>query len=368
MSVSKAYDYIVSGYYGFGNTGDDAVLTVLIKEIKLREDAAKIAVISEKKYPELERFGVHFICRRSIRKTLSALSRAKTLIFGGGSLMQDVTSCRSLIYYALILKAGRALCDRTVIFANGIGPLDKAGEKIAAGMLSSADAVSVRDPVSLGEAVRLGADPAAVTLSADPVFLMDTHPAGGRTLLSGAGVDGRFFAVSLRNFPECEKSVHEVVRFCKMMKNNGLFPVFFPMQDSADGELCRRAAKECGGAVIADISAEEILSVLALSEFSVGMRLHFLLFSLMTGKPTVALSYDPKIDSTVPYSGGECVLGAAAVTAEDIGDAVQRVRKNTGGEFLRRRCMEMRDRAGRDMDSLCRRSHTLVKTLYSKSV
>ena len=364
MKGKKIYDYTVSGYYGFHNTGDDAVLDVLIREIRVREPGAVIAVITQNEYPTLKKSGVKFIDRRSIPETLTALYHTRTLIFGGGSLLQDVTSRRSLAYYALILKAGHCLCDRVHIFSNGIGPLGIAGEKTVSRLLSSADSVSVRDPFSFCEAVRMGADPASVTLGADPVFLME-RDAGGEKLLSDFGIGGKFFAVSLRSFSESE-DFSQIIVFCEKMKKKGLLPLFFPMQESADGEICRRAAKACGGAVFSGKSAGEILSVLSLAEFSVGMRLHFLLLSLMAEKPTVALSYDVKIDSTVPYAGGEFVLPAKA-SAHEIESAVSKAEKSTDGEFLRRRCMEMRSLAKRDMDGILR-PHTLVKTLYSKSV
>lgn len=357
MRKVTRYDAVISGYYGFGNMGDDAVLSVLTEKLRERNPEARIAVISKNKSDSEKKYGVSCIGRFDLWGIVRAMIGAKMLIMGGGSLLQNETSRRSLLYYTFIVKLGHFLCKNVFVYANGIGALKgKSGYRRARRALLSADRVSVRDPDSFGIARSLSKDAKRTVLSADPVFLMSLPSDGAARLkLEEAGLSGkRFFAVSLRvTRDEKELPFSEIVDFCKKYSRRGLLPLFLPMQDEYDGELCRRAAEECGGRVLFCDDARTVGAILGKAEFSVGMRLHFLLLSLMGGTPTVALSYDCKIDSSVPYAGGKHVIPAESATASSIEFQVKAAQKDTDAEKLRHRCLEMRSLALWDINYLC---------------
>lgn len=363
---SFVYDFIFCGYYGFENVGDDAVLSVLVREIKEQFPYKSIAVISAGEYSPLKKYGVTFINRGSIIETLRAIRSSHTLVFGGGSLLQDVTSRRSLIYYSAILEVGRMFCRELSVLSNGIGPLDRFGEKIVSRILRKADRISVRDPESYKEALRLGASEESTSLCADPVFLMDFEEKQMK------GLPEKYFSIALRktangrDVPE-----NEIIKFCRKYSRRGFIPIFIPMQCSTDYEVCRRVAEKCGGRVICTANAEQVYAVLRGASFSVGMRLHFLFLSLMAGIPAVGLSYDLKIDFAYPYAGGEYIIPSHCVTAENLARAVENAQKNTDSEKLRSRCLEMRTLASYDVRSMSAAAdnrQTLENTLYSKSV
>ena len=91
--------YVVSGYIGFDNFGDEAIANVLISHLK-KNDAEKITVISSNPEKTSANYGVESV---GMLKFLSAVKDSDVLISGGGSLLQDVTSLKSLIYYLGII-------------------------------------------------------------------------------------------------------------------------------------------------------------------------------------------------------------------------------------------------------------------------
>ena len=48
---------------------------------------------------------------------------SELIISGGGSLLQDVTSKRSLLYYLSIIGLGKLFGKKVMLFAQGIGPI-----------------------------------------------------------------------------------------------------------------------------------------------------------------------------------------------------------------------------------------------------
>lgn len=351
LILKNRFDVIISGYYGFGNMGDEAVLSVLTQKLCETEPSLRIAVIAGH-IKKAEKCGnITYIPRHDIPGIVRAMKGA-VLVSGGGSLLQNVTSCRSLLYYTSVLFAGKLLCRKVISYANGIGPVKSGGKALMKIALSLSDVMTVRDTDSYETAVTMGVSPDKIYVSADPVFLIDSaSEEKARQILHRLGIGQRkFFAVSLRNFAAGnEATVCETVKFCRAQKRGGLIPLFVPMQESFDGEICRRAAKMCSGYVLCTTDAKILLSVLKKAEFSVGMRLHFLLLSAMAGIPCVALSYDRKIDSEMPYVGENHILPCSGVTAQSIQCTLKKAQKDTSAEILRERCLDMKVRAMHDI-------------------
>ena len=104
--------YIVSGYIGFDNFGDEAIQNVLVKKLK-SEGAGKITLISSN--PEKTK-KIHEVDSCGMLKFLPALAKSDVLISGGGSLLQDVTSLKSLIYYLGVIYLALILGKKVEIF------------------------------------------------------------------------------------------------------------------------------------------------------------------------------------------------------------------------------------------------------------
>ena len=113
------------------------------------------------------------------------------LLFGGGSLLQDTTSSKSILYYLAILFLAQKCKMRTMLYANGIGPIvNKHNRRIAAKILNKVDVITLRDDKSDEELKSLGVNKPEVIITADPAFTIDTDVSlSGRYFTNMAGVD-----------------------------------------------------------------------------------------------------------------------------------------------------------------------------------
>lgn len=331
-----AADVVISGYYGFGNVGDETLLDVISRSLAQEAPGVKIAALTRRPRQDRKKKGVRCIGRTNFPAIFRELRGAKLLISGGGTLFQDGTSRRSLWYYAGIIALARKTGTKVYVYANGIGPIaDAKNRKLTAKRIGGADFVSVRDPDSRDELIRLGVKEEKVEVTADPAFL--TVPYTGerleRALLKrGLSSDAAFFAVSLRRCEgklaqmiDEERLTEETARACaEIAKKYGLRPVLIPMQPQNDDEICRRTAERierlypCDALCVTPGDAPELVGLLSRARFVIGMRLHMLIFSGCARVPVVGLSYDPKIDSIMKRLEQPYVLSVTELRAEDI--------------------------------------------------
>src|SRR2546428_13135892 len=118
---------VVSGYYGFGNGGDEAVLEAIVGALRARLPQAQVVVLSAA--PDQTRLlhGVAGVSRTT--GALPAIAGADLFISGGGTLIQDATSARSALYYLGLLGVATVLAHATMGYAAGIGPVRLGGSR-----------------------------------------------------------------------------------------------------------------------------------------------------------------------------------------------------------------------------------------------
>ena len=127
MSAKK--NIAISGYYGFENFGDEAILSVLTKELKSK--GHNITVFSKNPQVTCAKLGVNSVYTFSIKSVINTIKNSDVLISGGGSLLQDSTSLKSLFYYLFVIFLAEHYKTKVIIFAQGIGPIkNPAGSRI----------------------------------------------------------------------------------------------------------------------------------------------------------------------------------------------------------------------------------------------
>ena len=107
--------YLVSGYIGFDNFGDEAIARVLIEKLK-QKNAEKITLISSNPTKTRQ---LHNVESCGMFQFFAPLKETDVLISGGGSLLQDVTSLKSLMYYLCIIMIAQILRKKVVILGGG---------------------------------------------------------------------------------------------------------------------------------------------------------------------------------------------------------------------------------------------------------
>ncbi|MGO8670580.1 MAG: polysaccharide pyruvyl transferase CsaB [Capsulimonadaceae bacterium] len=320
---------VLSGYYGFGNAGDEAVLAGLIQG--LRDGRPDIAIDVLSMAPEQTRAtrGVDAAHRYRIGPLLRSLGRAGLLISGGGSLLQDVTSAHGIFYYAAVVRIAQMLGKPTMFAAQGIGPLVRPrSRRLVAGIANRLDAITVRDPESKDLLVSIGVR-RSIEVTADPALLLGSSLRGA----TPAARSGRA-AVSLRPWPSTDGGlVDRLVHVCHALPGlTGVAALAMqPGSDSGEVERFRTAYRQHSGreAVVVAAAADgdrlpAIIEALGSSDIVVGMRLHALILAAGAGVPAAAIAYDPKVTSFMRSTGQEDAV-ARVDSAADCAAVVEKI-------------------------------------------
>ena len=98
------YNILISGYYGFNNIGDESILRTVIDNLREKLPQVDITVLSQSPAQTAEKYGVKAAARMNPWAILRSVRRCDMLLSGGGSLLQDATSGRSILYYLFILR------------------------------------------------------------------------------------------------------------------------------------------------------------------------------------------------------------------------------------------------------------------------
>ncbi|MGI6091560.1 MAG: polysaccharide pyruvyl transferase CsaB [Veillonellaceae bacterium] len=297
-------DIVISGYYGFANAGDEAMLAAMIEVLTDLEPNVKITVISGNPDDTRERHGVKAVYRLNYPEIIRALSKSDLLISGGGSLLQDVTSDRSLYYYLSIMMLAKKLGKKVMLYAQGIGPVRGALARGAMSYIGNmVDLITVRDEGSRDELKRLKVTKPPVYVTADPVVAM--HPVDrqiGRAILSKNGVEGGapLIGISVREWKDWSHYKNAVAQVSdQIIDEFGARVVFLPMQWPEDYTAAKKIASRTKrpATVLPDkYTTSELLSLIGNFDMLISIRLHALIFASVMHVPMIGLSYDPKID------------------------------------------------------------------------
>ncbi len=296
---------LLSGYYGFDNLGDEAVLESILSNIRQSMDELHITVLSANPHVTEGLYGVHAVKRISPIKVLKALWNCDVLISGGGSLLQDVTGRLSIFYYLSLIAMGKLMGKRVMIYSQGIGPIRKPFNRfVTRHVVNWADAITVREPNSRVDLIDIGIAPERILITADPVISLSPQPdpqleewlAESPGYIENAPIVGLAFRGKDMAFGAAEKLAVVISKLREELHANILLIPYYSEQDSMMLDSLERLAEGLVIPVHRPLSVKEMLSLTAKLDVLVGSRLHSLIVSAVCGTPMVAVSYDPKIE------------------------------------------------------------------------
>jgi polysaccharide pyruvyl transferase CsaB len=291
---------VVSGYYGFGNAGDEVILAALLRGLR----GHQVTVLSHAPEATRAEHGVDAVPRARPGPLVRALARADLLVSGGGGLLQDATGPLTVPYYLGVIWLARALGKPFVVYAQGIGPLGSPWARRAVRLLAAAEAITVRDHESAELLVAAGVPRERVEVTADAALALPppvrdgAHPPELRDL--GLAPGERAFAVAPRPYGDRGFAVRLAEATEGLEARLGLRAVLVPMQLPEDLAACEgvAAAMRRPAPILRRRPApERYPEVFAGFELVVGMRLHALILAALASAAPVGLSYDPKIDA-----------------------------------------------------------------------
>ena len=309
-ALAKKDEILISGYYGFKNSGDDALLEAIINDIKRYKESPNITVLSANPRETAKKYRVNAINRFNVFKLIGHMKKAGLLISGGGTLIQDATSTKSLIYYLSVIKLAIRKGVKVMLYSNGIGPLRNDGNiRRAVKTLNKVDVITLRDPASKALLDELGVDRPQMLVSADPVFGIENFDKEkGRSILNKFDVpdDKRILVVSVRKTRDTNAEFEDAVaKMCDYAAEKyGCYTVFVPMQLTKDEPISRNIAnrmEQPSGLINIRMGVGDVISVMAAADVCIGMRLHSLIYSAIGNVPVIGISYDPKIKSFMDY-------------------------------------------------------------------
>ncbi len=319
---------LISGYYGFDNLGDEAILAALLQELAKRHPDWTPIVLSGKPSATEARYGVPAVSRDSLLGLWWEMGRADLLLSGGGGLLQNATSQLSLMYYLGIMELARRRGVPYILLGQGLGPLRGPGVlKIVSRFLRRAEAIVVRESDSRRLVEAMGVTEVPVRQAADLALLLE--PAGegvARSLREGLGLAEKepVLGLILRNWNGHEPWGAAVELCDYLQQSRGLRSVLLPFQ-SEDLPLAWRIASACQTDPVvleAPVSPAEMLSLIGTLEMVVSMRLHGLIFAAQQQVPALGLAYDPKVFSFA-VEAGQRALPLAEVTGKVLCAAVE---------------------------------------------
>ena len=261
------------------------------------------------------------------------MGSARLYINGGGSLIQDVTSRRSLWFYLHNISAAKRAGCKVQMYGCGIGPVTRESHRrLAARVLNRyVDVITLREPDSLAELRDMGVTEPEILLTADPALILRKAPedeTDSVLLRSGIPPHGMYICFALRRWKGFEEKAPLFGAAAEYAyRTYGLTPVFTAVEKRLDpgaGQLAARGLSvphyfldDAGG-------AGTIIGALSRMEMVVSMRLHALIFSAGHGIPLAGVVYDPKVSAFLRYIGQELFVDLSELTEADLRRMIDR--------------------------------------------
>lgn len=337
------YKILISGYYGAGNIGDESILRAVVDNLRERLDDIEITVLSKSPEYTSEKYDVRSAARKSLFAVIREIRRCDLLISGGGSLLQDVTSKKSIIYYLAVMWLAKLFGKDFFIYSQGIGPINSNfNRRLTAGILKKASGIVVRDISSKELLIEIGIPEERIVVTADPVLrIKKSDPETGREILAGEGFVRKEgftvvgFAIKERNLQS--GFVDELCLSMENLLSRGdiqivLIPFHFSEDMAVAGALEERLSAKGYGDNVCTIRhkylTEEMLSIIGNMDLLVGVRLHALIHAAIMGVPMIGISYDPKINSFMKSIGMKAMCMIYDFNSEFFAEEFEKTMKN----------------------------------------
>ncbi len=356
---------LICGAYGKGNCGDNAILSAIIDQLRHIDPDLPITALSRSPKETRLSAGINSIYTFNIHKIGRLMKKTRLYISGGGTLMQDATSTRSLLYYLFSIRQAAKKGCRVMLYGCGVGPISrKRNQKHAGKVLNRyVEIVSVRDAYSLDFLGKLGVTKPEVHLNADPALLIDVPESSQlQSYLRRCGIreDQEYMLLALRPWPGFRDKINAIAAAAEFAyEKYGLIPLLYAMEPNRDLAAAQAIAKKlrCPHLLLsAGSDGTEVIALVRRMSLVLSMRLHALIFASGQGVPMVGVVYDPKVSGFLDHLGQELYLPLQEVTASNLEDLI--IAALSEKDLSKENVAHLR--------SLCRNNEALAKRLLEQ--
>ena len=322
----KKTDIMVSGYYGQNNSGDDQLLKSIVGDLKSRREDLSITVLSMRPKETKAQYGVNSIYRFNFFAIWRLLRHTKLLLTGGGSLIQDLTSTQSLIYYLWIIKTARRHGAKNMLYANGIGPIKNAAnvERMRK-ELSKVELITLREEASKVLLEDFHVKGPKIIVTADPAFSLPPPDlnAAEKELAALGIAPYKFLCVSVRDWRFNPPGFEKHIALCAdyISRKYGFAVLFITMRPSEDTEISKKvmALMENPSVLLENPrNMDSIRGIVGLSALTMAMRLHALIYAIACGVPAAGLVYEPKVRCLMETIGQPFYISVEEANADKL--------------------------------------------------
>ncbi len=266
---------LLAGYYGYDNLGDE-LLCETVKEIVLPY-AEKLEILDRRS--------------RGFFYSLQLIIACDVLIFGGGSLLQDISGRGlTVLYYVFYALTAKFFKKKVFFIGQGIGPVTrKFNYWLVKKCLRQVDYLTVRNKESAAFLMALNVKNFKIY---NDLFYAYKNKKIKETVLKENKKISVVFSFRPLN-KDYHQQMHRIMKkISEAMKYISIKVV--PMHKAYD-ENFLSCLEDISGIEVLKYDREKIFSVIAAADIVVGMRYHFLLLAAKLNIPFIGLVYDPKI-------------------------------------------------------------------------
>jgi polysaccharide pyruvyl transferase CsaB len=301
------YKVGISGSYGGLNLGDEAILQSIVTQLRNSVNA-EVTVFSRNAQDTIVRHHVeHVVEVRNLTKMeiTPQIRELDLFILGGGGIFFD----KEVDIFLRELEIADQNNIPTMVYAVGAGPLNNENSrKKVKQVLDNVDVITVREREAkkIFEEIGVGNQ---IMVTADPAFLLTAEPLPENALkfeqLHG---DRALVGISVREpgpaAPDIDPNFYH-----SLLANAADFVIsrldadviFVPMErqvfdvQHSHAVIAKMLQPQHAAVMKGEYSSGQLLSFMKNFVFTIGMRLHFLIFSVLQGVPFVALPYATKV-------------------------------------------------------------------------
>ena len=325
--VNSRRGVLICGSYGHGNAGDEAILEAIISAFRSRDPQLPITVLSRSPEETEKRHGVKAIYKFNMPAVFAAMAKSRLFISGGGSLIQDATSSRSLYYYLYTIKMAKVLGCKVIMYGCGIGPVSRKFNRLMSRIVINmfVDSITLREEDSFKELGSFGVCRPKIQISSDPALTLSKAPdeeIDAAMAQLGLEPNGKYLCIVPRKWPGFEEKAHCFASCAdELSRRMGLRTVFLSIDhknDALAAEIIGRHM-ETEFTIAPDVFPPHLtIGLLSRMEAVISMRLHGLIFSAGQGVPVTGVSYDPKVNSFLRCIGQPSCIELSELTAEEL--------------------------------------------------